>query len=202
MIVVGLTGSIGMGKSTTAKMFAEAGIAVNDADAVVHDLYRTEAVGPIGIAFPGSTANGCVDRQELARQLTTDPTRFGELEAIVHPLVQARERAFLEARRAAGDELVLLDIPLLFEVGAENRVDVVVVVTCEPQIQRARVLARPGMTVKKFELILSRQIPDQLKRPKADFLVDTGRGIDAARERVHQIIAALRAGKRSERTHA
>lgn len=202
MIVIGLTGSIGMGKSTTAKLFAEAGIAVNDADAVVHDLYRAEAVEPIGVAFPGSTVNGCVDRQELARQLTENPSRFAELEAIVHPLVRARELAFLEARRAAGDELVLLDIPLLFEVGAESRVDVIAVVTCDPQIQRARVLARPGMTVEKFDLILSRQMSDQVKRTKADFLIDTGHGIEAARERVHQIIAALKAGKKSEKTDA
>ena len=202
MIVIGLTGSIGVGKSTTAKLFAEAGIAVNDADAVVHDLYRAEAVEPIGVAFPGSTVNGCVDRQELARQLTENPSRFAELEAIVHPLVRTRELAFLEARRAAGDELVLLDIPLLFEVGAESRVDAIVVVTCDPQIQRARVLARPGMTVEKFDLILSRQMSDQVKRTKADFLIDTGHGIEAARERVHQIIAALKAGKRSEKTDA
>jgi dephospho-CoA kinase len=202
MIVVGLTGSIGMGKSTTAKLFAEAGIAVNDADAVVHDLYQSDAVAAIGSAFPGSAIQGKVDRQELARQLAVDPGRFKELEAIVHPLVRSRELAFLNARQAAGDEIVLLDIPLLFEVGGESRVDVIVVATCDPQIQRARVLARPGMTVEKFKLILSRQIPDQVKRKKADFLIDTGQGLEAARNRVHQIIAALRAGKRSERTDA
>ncbi|HEV7435781.1 MAG TPA: dephospho-CoA kinase [Pseudorhizobium sp.] len=202
MIVVGLTGSIGMGKSTTAKMFAEAGIAVNDADAVVHDLYQSDAVAAIGSVFPGSAIQGKVDRQELARQLAVDPGRFKELEAIVHPLVRSRELAFLNARQAAGDEIVLLDIPLLFEVGGESRVDVIVVATCDPQIQRARVLARPGMTVEKFKLILSRQIPDQVKRKKADFLIDTGQGLEAARNRVHQIIAALRAGKRSERTDA
>ncbi|MCF6369031.1 dephospho-CoA kinase [Rhizobium halophilum] len=202
MIVVGLTGSIGMGKSTTAKMFAEAGIAVNDADAVVHDLYQSDAVAPIGSAFPGSVIQGKVDRQELARQLAVDPGRFEELEAIVHPLVRSRDLAFLNARQAAGDEIVLLDIPLLFEAGGESRVDVIVVATCDPQIQRARVLARPGMTVEKFELILSRQIPDHVKRKKADFLIDTGQGLEAARNRVHQIIAALRAGKRSERTDA
>ncbi|HEX2148132.1 MAG TPA: dephospho-CoA kinase, partial [Pseudorhizobium sp.] len=193
---------IGMGKSTTARMFAEAGIAVNDADAVVHDLYRSEAVGPIGTTFPGSVLEGKVDRQELARQLAVNPDRFKDLEAIVHPLVRARELAFLQKRRAAGDDIVLLDIPLLFEVGGENRVDVIVVVTCDPQIQRARVLARDGMTVGKFELILSRQVPDHVKRKKADFLIDTGQGLEAARDRVHEIIAALRVGKRSERLDA
>lgn len=202
MIIIGLTGSIGMGKSTTARMFAEAGLAVNDADAVVHDLYRSEAVEPIGEAFPGSVADGRVDRQELARQLAVDPARFKDLEAIVHPLVRQREAAFVEARQAAGDDMIVLDIPLLFEVGGENRVDVVVVVTCDPRVQRERVLARPGMTVEKFELILARQVPDQVKRQKADFLIDTGQGMEAARTRVHEIIAALRAGKRSETSDA
>jgi dephospho-CoA kinase len=202
MIVIGLTGSIGMGKSTTARMFAEAGLAVNDADAVVHDLYRSEAVEPIGKAFPGSIADGSVDRQELARQLAVDPARFKDLEAIVHPLVRQREAQFVQARQAAGDDMIVLDIPLLFEVGGEKRVDVVVVVTCDPRIQRERVLARPGMTVEKFELILARQVPDQVKRRKADFLIDTGEGMEAARSRVDEIIAALRAGKKSETSHA
>ncbi|MDY6963931.1 dephospho-CoA kinase [Pseudorhizobium marinum] len=202
MIVIGLTGSIGMGKSTTARMFAEAGLAVNDADAVVHDLYRSEAVEPIGKAFPGSIADGSVDRQELARQLAVDPARFKDLEAIVHPLVRQREAQFVQARQAAGDDMIVLDIPLLFEVGGEKRVDVVVVVTCDPRIQRERVLARPGMTVEKFELILARQVPDQVKRRKADFLIDTGEGMEAARSRVDEIIAALRAGRKSETSHA
>ncbi|KEQ03333.1 dephospho-CoA kinase [Pseudorhizobium pelagicum] len=202
MIVIGLTGSIGMGKSTTARMFAEAGLAVNDADAVVHDLYRSEAVEPIGKAFPGSIADGSVDRQELARQLAADPSRFKDLEAIVHPLVRQREAQFVQARQAAGDDMIVLDIPLLFEVGGEKRVDVVVVVTCDPRIQRERVLARPGMTVEKFELILARQVPDQVKRRKADFLIDTGEGMEAARSRVDEIIAALRAGRKSETSHA
>ncbi|MCJ8519822.1 dephospho-CoA kinase [Pseudorhizobium tarimense] len=202
MIVVGLTGSIGMGKSTTARMFAEAGIPVNDADAVVHDLYRAEAVAPIGKAFPGTVVDGQVDRQELSRQLAAEPSRFPELEAIVHPLVRARETAFVKKHQSAGDDIVLLDIPLLFEVGVENRVDVIVVVTCDPQVQQDRVLARPGMTMEKFELIRSRQIPDQEKRNKADFLIDTGQGLEAARERVHQIIVALRSGMRSEKSDA
>lgn len=202
MIVVGLTGSIGMGKSTTARMFAEAGVPVNDADAVVHDLYRSEAVAPIGDAFPGSNRNGMVDRQELARQLAENPAKFRSLEAIVHPLVRRREGEFVEGNRLAGAEMVVLDIPLLFEVGGEDRVDVVVVVTCDPQIQRARVLARPGMTEEKLNMILSRQIPDQEKRRRADFLIDTGRGLEAARQRVDEVIAALRSGKRSETASA
>nr|CAD6618447.1 dephospho-CoA kinase [Rhizobium sp. Khangiran2] len=202
MIVVGLTGSIGMGKSTTARMFAEAGIPVNDADAVVHDLYRSEAVAPIGDAFPGSIRNGMVDRPELARQLAENPAKFRSLEAIVHPLVRRREGEFVEANRVAGAEMVVLDIPLLFEVGGEDRVDVIVVVTCDPQIQRARVLARPGMTEEKLNMILSRQIPDQEKRRRADFLLDTGRGLEAARQRVDEVIAALRSGKRSETASA
>lgn len=202
MIVVGLTGSIGMGKSTTARMFAEAGIPVNDADAVVHDLYRSDAVAPIGDAFPGSIRNGMVDRQELARQLAENPAKFRSLEAIVHPLVRRREGEFLEANRVAGAEMVVLDIPLLFEVGGEDRVDVIVVVTCDPQIQRARVLARPGMTEEKLNMILSQQIPDQEKRRRADFLIDTGRGLEAARQRVGEVIAALRSGKRSETASA
>lgn len=202
MIVVGLTGSIGMGKSTTARMFAEAGVPVNDADAVVHDLYRSEAVTPIGDAFPGSIRNGMVDRQELARQLAENPAKFRSLEAIVHPLVRRREGEFVEANRVAGAEMVVLDIPLLFEVGGEDRVDVIVVVTCDPQIQRARVLARPGMTEEKLNMILSRQIPDQEKRRRADFLIDTGRGLEAARQRVDEVIAALQSGKRSETASA
>ncbi|MDG3577637.1 dephospho-CoA kinase [Rhizobium sp. YJ-22] len=192
MIVIGLTGSIGMGKSTTAAMFAEAGVPVNDADAVVHDLYRGEAVAPVGAAFPGSVRDGAVDRVELARKLKENPAKFAVLEAIVHPLVRAREQAFLGRHRAAGTEMVLLDIPLLFETGGENRVDRIVVVTCDAAIQRQRVLSRPGMTDEKFELILSRQMPDREKRERADYIVDTGHGIEAARERVSAIIADIR----------
>lgn len=199
MIVIGLTGSIGMGKTTTAGMFRDQDIPVNDSDAVVHDLYKSDAVEPVGKAFPGSIVNGAVDRAELARQLSLDPSGFGRLEAIVHPLVRERERQFLESRRLAGADLVLLDIPLLFETGAENRVDVVVVATCDPQIQRQRVLARPGMTEEKFDLILKRQMPDSQKRERADFLVDTGTGLDGAKQRVRQIITLLRSGIRSER---
>ena len=198
MIVVGLTGSIGMGKSTTAKMFAEEGVPVNDSDAVVHDLYRSDAVAPIGIAFPGSVRDGAVDRQELSRQLSAAPEKFQILEAIVHPLVRQREIAFLERHRQSETDIVVLDIPLLFEVKGADRVDVVVVVTCDPQIQRARVLARPGMTEEKLAVILSRQLPDSEKREKADFLIDTGLGLEKAKARVREIIASLRSGKMSE----
>jgi len=198
MIVIGLTGSIGMGKTTTAGMFRDAGIPVNDSDAVVHDLYRTDAVKPVGEAFPGSIREGAIDRVELARQLSLDPGSFSRLEAVVHPLVRDREKQFLARQRLAGADLVLLDIPLLFETGAEKRVDVVVVATCDPQIQRQRVLARPGMTEEKFKLILNRQLPDSQKRDRADFLVDTGCGLDQAKKRVEQIINLLRSGIRSE----
>lgn len=199
MIVIGLTGSIGMGKSTTADMFRDEGIAVNDSDAVVHDLYRNEAVAPVDEAFPGTARDGVIDRTELARHLSQAPDGFRRLEAIVHPLVREREKRFLETQRSLGADLVLLDIPLLFETGADKRVDVVVVVTCDPQIQRDRVLARPGMTEKKFRLILDRQTPDAEKRRRADFLIDTGNGLQAARQRVGQILSLLRSGIRSER---
>lgn len=199
MIIIGLTGSIGMGKTTTAGMFRDEGIPVNDSDAVVHDLYKTDAVEPVGMAFPGSIRDGVIDRAELARQFSLAPDGFSRLEAIVHPLVRKREKQFLEIQKTAGTDLVLLDIPLLFETGAEKRVDVIVVATCDPQIQRQRVLARPGMTEEKFNLILNRQLPDQQKRERADFLVDTGGGLMQAKRRVQEIIALLRSGIRSER---
>lgn len=191
MIILGLTGSIGMGKSTTAAMFADLGIPVNDADAVVHALYRGEAVPLIEAAFPGTAQGGVVDRGALSRALTENPAGFRSLEAIVHPLVREREARFLEAHRAAGTSLVLLDIPLLFETGGRDRVDKVVVVTCDPDIQRQRVLARPGMTVEKFQLILARQMPDDEKRAKADYIIDTGAGLDSARTQVAAVVADL-----------
>lgn len=192
MIVIGLTGSIGMGKSTTAKMFADAGVPVNDADAVVHDLYRGEAVEPLGKAFPGVIREGMVDRAELSRHLAAEPEKLKLLESIVHPMVRRRETEFLARHLAAGSKLVILDIPLLFETGGRDRVDVIVVVTCDPQIQRQRVLARPGMSEQKLAMILSRQTPDAEKRKRADFVIDTGLGLDAARNRVDEIIAALK----------
>jgi len=191
MIVLGLTGSIGTGKSTTAAMFRDLGVPVHDADATVHDLYGAEAVEPVAALFPEALQEGIIDRKALSAVLARSPERFGELEAVIHPLVRARETAFLDAERRNGAPLVLLDIPLLYETGGEKRVDKVVVVTCDPQVQRERVLARPGMTGEKFQLILSRQMPDAEKRRRADFIIDTGRGLDAAREQVEEIIARL-----------
>ncbi|TCQ06952.1 dephospho-CoA kinase [Rhizobium sp. PP-F2F-G36] len=191
MIVLGLTGSIGMGKSTMAEMFKALGVPVNDADAVVHDLYRGQAVAPIEVAFPGSTKDGVVDRAALSAALAKHPDGFKRLEAIVHPLVRERERDFLDREKRAAAPLVVLDIPLLYETGGEGRVDKVVVVTCDADIQRQRVLARPGMTPEKFALILSRQMPDSEKRARANYVIDTGRGLDVARQRVEEIVSAL-----------
>lgn len=195
MIVVGLTGSIGMGKSTTAGLFAEQGIAVNDADTVVHELYRGEAVEPIGRLFPEAVRTGVVDRGALAENLAKNPAKFKELEAIVHPMVRQREERFLAEQRAAGADMVVLDIPLLFETAGADRVDVIVVVSCDAEIQRRRVLERPGMTAEKFEMILSRQLPDAEKRQRASFVIDTGHGIEAARRRVAEVVADIRAGR-------
>lgn len=198
MFILGLTGSIGMGKSTTAEFFRREGVPVNDADAVVHDLYRNEAVGPVSELFPGSLVDGGIDRAELSRQLSENPAKFKLLEAIIHPLVRGREKQFLERHRAEDTPIVLLDIPLLFETGGENRVDAVVVVTCDADIQRRRVLERPGMTPDKFAMILSRQVPDAEKRQRADFLIDTGRGFEDAHEQVRQVLATIRTGWKKE----
>ncbi|MBB3644595.1 dephospho-CoA kinase [Rhizobium sp. BK619] len=192
MLKIGLTGSIGMGKSTAGKLFAEAGIPLNDSDAVVHDLYAGEAAPLVDAAFPGTMKDGAVDRHELGRQLALDPGGFKRLEAIVHPLVRKRETEFLKRQRRAGAEMVVLDIPLLFETNASERVDVVVVVSAGPQIQRDRVLAREGMTEEKFEMILSRQTPDAEKRRRADYLIDSSRSIAETKERVLEIIADLK----------
>lgn len=191
MIVVGLTGSIGTGKSTTAEMFREMGVPVHDADATVHDLYRAEAVGPVGQAFPGVVIDGVVDRKALAAELSARPEGFSRLEAIIHPLVRGREVAFLDSQRAAGAPYVILDIPLLFETGGEERVDKIVVASCAPEIQRQRVLARPGMTEEKFAMLLSRQLPDAEKRARADFVVNTDGGLEEARRQVAQIVETL-----------
>ncbi|MFS2176001.1 dephospho-CoA kinase [Rhizobium pisi] len=192
MLRIGLTGSIGMGKSTAGKLFADAGIPLNDSDAVVHDLYAGEAAPLVDAAFPGTMKDGAVDRHELGRQLALDPDGFKRLEAIVHPLVRKREEEFLARQRAAGAEMVLLDIPLLFETGAWERVDVIVVVSTDPQIQRQRVLAREDMTEEKFDMILSRQTPDAEKRRRADYLIDTSHSIAETRARVLEIIADLK----------
>lgn len=193
MIVIGLTGSIGMGKSTTAEMFKAEGVPVISADEIVHDLYRGEAAPLIEAAFPGAAPAGQVDREILSQKLLADPGGFKTLEAIVHPLVRAREQAFVERARAEGHALALVDIPLLFETGAQSRVDTVVVVTCDPEIQRHRVLVRPGMTQEKFEAIVARQTPDAEKRARADYVIDTGEGLEAARHQVAEVISALRA---------
>ncbi len=193
MIILGLTGSIGMGKSTTGRMFADEGALVWDADAAVHRLYARggAAVEPLGQAFPGVVVDGAVDRARLAEALGRDETAFKRLEVIVHPLVAQDRAQDLAAARAEGVRLAVLDIPLLLETGGEAFVDAVVVVTADPEVQAARVLARPGMTRERFEAILSRQTPDAEKRRRADFLVDTGRGLDAAREQVAQIVGTV-----------
>ncbi|MCV3767253.1 dephospho-CoA kinase [Rhizobium sp. TRM95796] len=196
MLRLGLTGSIGMGKSTTADLFRGEGVPVIDADGIVHDLYRGEAVAPIGAAFPGCVVDGVVDRKCLSAALASEPDRFRDLEAIVHPLVWTRETALLDSYRESGERLVVLDIPLLFENKGEARVDKVVVVTCDPDIQRRRVLARPGMTEEKFMLILSRQMPDAEKRKRADYVIDTGLGIEHARADVKRILGEFGLGDR------
>ena len=199
MIIIGLTGSIGMGKSTTAAFFAQEGVPVCASDAVVHALYQNEAVPLIEKAFPGTTRDGLVDREELGALLRRNPAHFKTLEMIVHPLVQQKQRDFLEEHRAADSDFALLDIPLLFETGAEKRVDTVVVASCAPDVQRQRVLSRPGMTEEKFETILARQMPDAEKRKRADFVIDTGRGLDHARTQVREVLGALRLQKHGKR---
>lgn len=191
MIVIGLTGSIGMGKSTTAKMFAEEGVPVHDSDEAVHRLYAGPAMPLVEAAFPGVTIDGKIDRTVLGAKVLGNPTAMKTLEGIIHPLVRADANEFLARHRRAGAPMAILDIPLLFETGGRDRVDKVVVVTAPAEIQRQRVLVRPGMTVEKFESILARQVPDGEKRRLADFVVDTGQGMDAARQAVHQIVAAL-----------
>jgi dephospho-CoA kinase len=197
MLIIGLTGSIGMGKSTVAKRFAANGIAVCDADAEVHKLYAKggAAVAPIEAAFPGVTGPDGVDRPKLAAALMRDPSGFKRLEAIVHPLVFKAERAFLRAEAARGAELVVLEIPLLLEGGNAPRVDVVVVVSAPAHVQRQRVLERPGMTDEKFDQILARQLPDAEKRERADFVVDTGAALEATLAEVDRLVASLRGRK-------
>lgn len=191
MIVLGLTGSIGTGKTTTATMFRDFGIPVYDADQTVHALYRDKAVERIEQAFPQSTKDGQVDRQKLSALLARNPNGFKILEAIIHPLVRRCETEFLERERSAGSPLVVLDIPLLLETGAQNRVDRVLVVTCDRQTQKQRVFQRPGMSEEKFNLLMARQIPDDEKIKHADFIIDTGKGLESARQSVEKIIHQL-----------
>jgi dephospho-CoA kinase len=190
MFVLGLTGSIGMGKSTTAKFFAEEGVPVHDSDAVVHRLYEGEAVPAIEAAFPGTTANGKVDRDRLAAHLVAHPGDFKKLEALVHPLVRAAERKFLADAEKNGAKVVLLDIPLLYETAGEARCDAVVVVSAPVETQRARMKER-GMSDERFESIIARQVPDARKRERADFIVDSGQGFERARAQVREILRAV-----------
>jgi dephospho-CoA kinase len=195
MIVLGLTGSIGMGKSTTARLFREEGVPAHDADAAVHDLYDVggDAVGPVGDAFPEALARGRIDRDRLAAAVLGDAAALKRLEAIVHPLVAEHRVEFLGRVRAEGADVAVLDVPLLFETGGHDLVDAVVVVTAPAQVQRDRVLARPGMTAEKLDAILERQTPDAEKRAQADYVIDTQYGVERAREDVRAILKQVRA---------
>ena len=194
MIVLGLTGSIGMGKTTTARMFANEGVPVHDADATVHELYARggAAVAPIAEAIAGAVKDGAVDRAALSAAIARDPEALKRLETIVHPLVARSRDAFLDRARKAGAEVVLLDAPLLFETGANAGLDAVVVVSAPTQVQHRRVLERPGMTAEKLDVLISRQAPDAEKRARADFVIDTGQGLDHARAQVRRILAAVK----------
>ena len=191
MFILGLTGSLGMGKSTTARFFAEEGVPVHDADAVVHRLYDGEAAAAIEAAFPGTTVGGKVDRDKLAARVLGDAAALKRLEAIVHPLVQEAERRLLAEAQARGETVAVLDIPLLFETGGQDRVDAVVVVSAPPEVQRSRALERPGMTVDKLDALLAKQMPDHEKQRRADFVVDTSRGFEVARAQVRAILDAV-----------
>lgn len=191
MWILGLTGSIGMGKSATASMFRSLGVPVYDADAAVHALYRGAAVAPVEVAFPGVVRDGAIDRMLLSGRVLNNPEAMARLEAIVHPLVHQEEAAFLAKARAQSHMLAVLDIPLLFEAGGYRRVDAVAVVSADAAIQHARVMDRPGMTQEKFAAIRAKQMPDAEKRRRAHFIIDTGRGFEAARHQVAGIVRAL-----------
>jgi len=188
MIVLGLTGSIGMGKSTTANLFVEAGVPVYDADAAVHRLYEGEAVAAIEAAFPGTTANSKVDRDKLSARVVHDAAAMKRLEEIVHPMLGASRQKFLHDAEQSGAPIAVIDVPLLFETGGEKRVDAVVVVTTTAELQRERILARPNMTEEKLKAILARQMPDAEKRKRAHFVVDTSHGLDPVRVRIRDIL--------------
>ena len=191
MLILGLTGSIGMGKSTTAKLFMEAGVPVYDADAAVHQLYEGEAAPAIEAAFPGTTANGKVDRAKLSARVVHDPAAMRQLEQIVHPMLGASRQKFFADAEAAGAPIVVVDVPLLYETGGEKRVDAVVVVTTTPELQRERVLARGTMDAAKLDAIIAKQMPDAEKRKRADFIVDTSHGLDPVRARIRDILAEV-----------
>ncbi|KPF99663.1 dephospho-CoA kinase [Rhodopseudomonas sp. AAP120] len=190
MLVLGLTGSIGMGKSTTAKLFQEAGLPVYDADATVHKIYEGEAVPAIEAAFPGVVVNGKVDRALLSAKVVHDAAAMKRLEQIVHPMLRSHHQTFLDDAESSGAAVAVVDVPLLFETGGEKRVDAVVVVTTSPTVQRERILARDNMTPEKLDAILARQMPDAEKRKRADFVVDTSHGLDPVRARIQEILAA------------
>jgi dephospho-CoA kinase len=191
MRILGLTGSIGMGKSTTAKLFMEAGVPVYDADAAVHKIYEGEAASAVEAAFPGTTVDGKVDRAKLSAKVVRDPAAIKQLEQIVHPMLGASRQKFLEAAEQSSAPVVVMDIPLLFETGGEKRVDAVVVVTTTPENQRERILARGTMTHEALDAILARQLPDAEKRKRADFVVDTSHGLDPVRARIRDILAEV-----------
>jgi dephospho-CoA kinase len=191
MLIIGLTGSIGMGKSTTLQMFADEGVPVYDADAAVHAVYSSTAVPVVEAAFPGTTADGKVDRQKLSQRVLGNPDALKKLEQIVHPLLGAHRQKFLEQAETSGAPIVLMDVPLLFETGGEKRMDAVVVVSAPAELQRERVLARESMTQDKLDAILARQMPDGEKRKRADFVVDTSRGLAPVRAEVKDILAKV-----------
>jgi dephospho-CoA kinase len=191
MLILGLTGSIGMGKSTTAKLFAEAGVPVYDADAAVHKIYEGEAAPAIEAAFPGTTVDGKVDRMRLSARVLHNPAAIKQLEQIVHPMLGASRNKFLEDAERSGAPVAVVDVPLLFETGGEKRVDAVVVVTTTPEAQRERILARNNMTNEKLDAILARQLPDAEKRKRADFVVDTSHGLDPVRAAIRDILAEV-----------
>ena len=188
MMILGLTGSIGMGKSTTAKLFAEAGVPVYDADATVHQLYEGEAAPAIEAAFPGTTVDGKVDRQKLSARVVHDSAAMKLLEQIVHPMLGASRQKFFADAEASGAAVTVVDVPLLYETGGEKRVDAVVVVTTSPENQRERIMARGTMTRETLDSILARQLPDAEKRKRADFVVDTSHGLDPVRAQIRDIL--------------
>jgi dephospho-CoA kinase len=192
MLVIGLTGGIGMGKTTAAEHFAARGIPVFNADSCVHQLYEGEAVEPVEAAFPGVTREGRIDRALLSERIAGSPERLLLLESIVHPLVVQAERAFLRAQEEKGARFAVLEIPLLFESGADARVDVTVAVSAADKVQRARVLARPGMTVDKLEHLLARQLSDAERRARADFVVDSGTSVEHTRIEIDRLIESLK----------
>ncbi|MDR3407918.1 MAG: dephospho-CoA kinase [Methylovirgula sp.] len=202
MFVLGLTGSIGMGKSTTAAMFREAGVPVHDSDAAVHALYSGAAAPLVEAAFPGTLRGREIDRARLSALVIHDAAALKRLEAIVHPLVRAARAEFVASARAAGADLVVLDIPLLYETGCESEVDAVLLVTAPEEVQKARIAARPGMTEAKLAVIIAKQMPDAEKRRRADIILDTSSGHAAVARQVRELIAAIRAGRVKSKDHA